>query len=222
MIITIDGPAAAGKGTLSAYLSKKYKLAYFDTGMVYRAVGLQMVLTGQDLTNSKQAQIIAEQLTFPQMIELSRHPDFRSDIGGHAASVVSSYPGVRQALLAMQKNFAKSPVFADGTPAKGVVYDGRDTGTVICPGADLKLFITASAEVRAKRRYDEYIAKGMIISYEKVLEDIIERDERDAKRSTAPMKPAEDAVIIDTSFLSIEEVIEEVTPLIEAKLPSPY
>ena len=218
MIITIDGPAASGKGTLSAYLSQKYQLAYFDTGMVYRAVGLQMVLTGQDLSNEKQACKIAEQLTFQQMMELSRHPDFRSAIGGHAASVVSAHPSVRQALLAMQKNFALNPTFADGTPAKGVVYDGRDTGTVICPQADLKLFITASAEVRAKRRYDEFIAKGMDTSYENVLEDVIARDERDRNRSTAPMKPAEDAIIVDTSYLSIQDVIDEVVPLVEAKL----
>ena len=218
MIITIDGPSAAGKGTLSAYLAQTYKLAYFDTGMVYRAVGLQMVLTGLDLNNKEEALKIAANLTFPQMIELSRHPDFRSDIGSNAASIVSAYPEVRQALLAMQKNFALSPVFADGTPANGVVYDGRDTGTVICPNADLKLFITASAEVRAERRYKEYAAKGISTSYEKVLEDVISRDERDSKRSSAPMKPAEDAVIIDTSFLSIAEVIEEITPLIQAKI----
>ena len=220
MIITIDGPAAAGKGTLSAYLAKKYKLAYFDTGMVYRAVGLQMVLTGQDLTNEAQAGKIAEGLTFPLMMELARHPDFRSDIGSHSASVVSSYPNVRQALLAMQQNFAHNPVYEDGTPACGVVYDGRDTGTVICPQADLKLFITASPEVRAKRRYDEYVAKGMQTTYEKVLEEVIARDKRDASRSSAPMKPAEDAVLLDTSFLSIEEVKAAVTPLVDAKLYS--
>lgn len=218
MIITIDGPAAAGKGTLSSYLAKKYKLAYFDTGMVYRAVGLQMVLTEQDLANTAQAENIAKQLTFPQMMELSRHPDFRSDIGGHAASVVSSYPGVRQALLAMQQNFAHNPVYEDGTPAHGVVYDGRDTGTVICPEADLKLFVTASPEVRAKRRYDEFIAKGIQTTYEKVLEDVIARDKRDSSRAAAPMKPADDAVLIDTSFLSVEEVKNTVVPLVEAKL----
>ena len=218
MIITIDGPAAAGKGTLSSYLAKEYKLAYFDTGMVYRAVGLQMVLTGQDLSDVTQAEKIAKQLTFPQMMELSHHPDFRSDIGGHSASVVSSYPGVRQALLAMQQNFAQNPVYEDGTPARGVVYDGRDTGTVICPQADLKLFITASPEVRAKRRYKEYMAKGLQTTYDKVLEEVIARDKRDSSRASAPMKPAEDAVLLDTSFLNIEEVKAEVIPLVEAKL----
>ncbi|MBP5215274.1 MAG: (d)CMP kinase [Alphaproteobacteria bacterium] len=215
MIITIDGPAAAGKGTISSALSQKYKLAYFDTGMVYRAVGLQMVLDGKDIKNEEQATEIAEKLTFPQMISLSKHPDFRSGIGSNAASVVSAHPKVRAALLNMQKDFANKPIFADGTPAAGVVYDGRDTGTVICPQADLKLFITASTEVRAKRRYDEYIAKGMDASYENVLQDMIARDERDSNRSTAPLKPADDAVIIDTTDLSIPQVLEKVVALVE-------
>jgi cytidylate kinase len=186
--------------------------------MVYRAVGLQMVLTATDLQNTTAAFKIAKELTFPQMMELSLHPDFRSDIGGSAASVVSAYPEVRAALLDMQKNFALNPVFADGKPAKGVVYDGRDTGTVICPNADLKLFITASTEVRAKRRYKEFLQKGLITTYQKVLADMIERDKRDSNRANAPLKPADDAVVIDTSDLDIAAVLAYITPLVEAKL----
>ncbi len=218
MIITIDGPAAAGKGTISSRLSQKYKLAYFDTGMVYRAVGLQMVLTGTDLQNNAAAAEIARNLTFPQMMELSLHPDFRSDIGGQAASIVSAYPDVRSALLKMQQDFALNPVFANGNKASGVVYDGRDTGTVVCPQADLKLFVTASTEVRAMRRYKEFLQKGISTSYDKVLQDMVSRDERDSKRASAPLKPAEDAVIIDTSDLNIEEVMAVIIPLVEAKL----
>jgi cytidylate kinase len=218
MIITIDGPAAAGKGTISSFVSAKYKLAYFDTGMVYRAVGLQMVLTGTDLQNKEAAYEFARNLTFPQMMELSLHPDFRSDIGSNAASVVSAYPEVRAALLKMQQNFALQPVFADGTPAKGVVYDGRDTGTVICPNADIKLFVTATTEVRAMRRYKEFVQKGLNTSYEKVLADMIARDERDSSRASAPLKPADDAIIIDTSDLDIEAVLNVIIPLIEAKI----
>lgn len=218
MIITVDGPAAAGKGTISSYLSAKYKLAYFDTGMVYRAVGLQMVLTGIDLQNQTAAHQIARDLTFPQMMELSVHPDFRSDVGSHAASVVSSYPDVRAALLKMQQDFALNPVFADGKPANGAIYDGRDTGTVICPNADLKLFVTATTEVRAMRRYKEFLQKGLQTTYDKVLQDMIERDERDSKRATAPLKPADDAIIIDTSEMDIDAVINTIVPLIEAKL----
>ena len=157
------------------------------------------------------------ELSFPKMIELSKHKDFRSDIGGQADSIVSAHPKVRAALLKMQQNFALNPTFADGSPAKGVVYDGRDTGTVVCPEAELKIFITASTEVRAQRRYKEFIQKGMNTTYEKVLQDMISRDERDSSRATAPLKPADDAVIIDTSDLSINQVLQKIIPLIEAR-----
>lgn len=217
MIITIDGPAAAGKGTVSSFLTQKYKLAYFDTGMVYRAVGLQMVLSNTDLSDENEAEKVAKELTFPKMIELSKHKDFRSDIGGQAASVVSAHPKVRSALLKMQQNFALNPTFADGTPANGVIYDGRDTGTVVCPNADLKLFITASTEIRAQRRYKEFTEKGISTSYEQVLQDMIARDKRDSSRATAPLKPADDAIIIDTSKLDIEKVLQKIIPLIEKK-----
>ena len=218
MIITIDGPAAAGKGTLSSKLAEKYGLAYFDTGMVYRAVGLQLLKNNVDLSDITTAEKRAEELTFPKMMELSKDKNFRSAEGGHAASVVSSYPGVRARLLDMQKNFAKNPVFADGTPANGAIYDGRDTGTVICPQAEVKIFVTASSEVRAKRRYDEFIAKGMSADYNQVLADVKARDERDANRKDAPMKPADDAVILDTSDMSIEEVFDKAVEIVEAKI----
>ena len=157
MIITIDGPASAGKGTLAHKLSKKYNLAYFDTGMVYRAVGLQMVLKNINPDNAIEAEDIAKKLTFSQMMELAQHPDFRSDVGSKAASVVATNPQVRAALLKMQQDFALKPTFADNTPANGAIYDGRDTGTVVCPHADIKLFITATAEIRAERRYKEFL-----------------------------------------------------------------
>ena len=217
MIITIDGPAAAGKGTLSAYLSKHYKLAYFDTGMIYRAVGLDMVLQNLNVEDENLAEQIAKALTFEKMMQLSKHPDFRSDIGGSAASKVSALPKVRSALLKMQQDFALNPVFADGTPANGAIYDGRDTGTVVCPNADIKLFITASSEVRAKRRFDEFVAKGMTTTYEKVLADMVARDKRDQERASAPLKPAEDAILIDTSDMTAEEVINKVVEIIAAK-----
>ena len=215
MIITIDGPAAAGKGTLSQKLADKYCLAYFDTGMVYRAVGLQMILKNIDLSDVAAAEKEAEELTFSTMMALSQNREFRSAQGGMAASVVSSYGGVRSRLLDMQRNFAKNPTYADGTPAKGVVYDGRDTGTVICPHADIKFFVTATPEIRAKRRYDEFIAKGMDANYNDVLKDVKVRDERDANRKDAPMKPADDAIILDTSDLGIEEVFQKTVSLIE-------
>lgn len=218
MIITIDGPAAAGKGTLASAIAAKYKFAYFDTGMVYRAVGLQMILNNKDLSDEQSAIDFASDLTFPQMMELAKNPEFRSAKGGQAASIVSAIKGVRSALLSMQQNFALNPVFADGSKANGVVYDGRDTGTVVCPNADLKLFITASPEVRAKRRYDEFLQKGMPAVYEEVLADIKARDERDSNRSTAPLKPADDAIIIDTSDLNIAEVFAHVDELIQKRI----
>ena len=217
MIITVDGPAAAGKGTLSQQLASKYGLAYFDTGMVYRAVGLLMLLNNRDLADVETAEKEAANLTFVKMMELSKNPEFRTAQGGQAASIVSSYSGVRAKLLDMQKNFAKNPVFADGTPANGVIYDGRDTGTVICPQADIKFFVTATPEVRAKRRFDEFVAKGIAANYEDVLVDVKARDERDANRKDAPMKPADDAIILDTTDMGIEEVYNKVVEIIDER-----
>lgn len=218
MIITIDGPAAAGKGTLAAILAKTYNLAYFDTGMVYRAVGLDMLLHNDNPADEQKAEKYAQALTFAKMNELAKHPDFRSSVGGKYASIVSAHPKVRAALLKMQQDFAKNPVFADGSPANGAIYDGRDTGTVVCPDADIKFFITASTEVRAMRRFKEFQAKGNNIEFAQVLQDMKERDERDASRASAPMKPAEDAVIFDTSALSIDEVLAFSLKIIDKKL----
>ena len=212
MIITIDGPAAAGKGTLASALAERYHLAYFDTGMLYRAVGLDMILQGYSPEDEEKAEKIAQSLTFGKMIKLSEHPDFRSQIGGDAASKVSALPKVRSALLKMQQDFSLNPVFADGTPANGVVYDGRDTGTVVCPHADIKFFVVASPEVRARRRYKEFAAKGINISYEQVLADLLARDKRDSERSTAPLKPAPDAILLDTSGMSIQQEIDRTVP----------
>jgi len=218
MIITIDGPAAAGKGTVSKVLAEKYKLAYFDTGMIYRAVGLEMVLGGFDIKDEEKAFEAAQNLTFEKMMALSSHPDFRSDVGSQAASKVSAMPKVRAALLKMQQDFALSPVFADGTKANGVIYDGRDTGTVVCPHADVKFFVTASTEVRAMRRFKEFEQRGIKTTYETVLEDMIARDKRDSERQTAPMKPAEDAIILDTSDMDAEAEIAAVIKAVEEKM----
>ena len=215
MIVTVDGPAAAGKGTLSQSLAQKYELAYFDTGMVYRAVGVMMLQSGRDLSDVSYAEKLAEELTFAKMMEISSDKEFRSARGGQAASIVSSYPGVRRRLLDMQKKFALKPTFADGRAAQGVIYDGRDTGTVICPTADVKFFITATSEVRARRRFSEFKERGVDTDFETVLRDVEARDERDANRKDAPMKPAEDAYILDTSNLSIDEVFKKAVAIIE-------
>ena len=218
MIITIDGPAAAGKGTLAGVLAKTYRLVYFDTGMVYRAVGLDMYLHNEDPHDETKAEKYALTLTFTHMHQLAKNPDFRSGIGGNYASIVSAHPKVRAALLKMQQDFSLNPVFPDGTPAEGAIYDGRDTGTVVCPHADIKFFITATTEVRAMRRFKEFEAKGLDTDYQTVLQDMIARDERDASRATAPMKPADDAIIFDTSTMSIDEVLAFALKIIDKKV----
>ncbi|MFV0625734.1 MAG: (d)CMP kinase [Alphaproteobacteria bacterium] len=217
MIITIDGPASAGKGTLAKSLADFYGFAYFDTGMVYRAVGLEMMQTGQNIDDELLANQVAQKLTFSKMILLSQNPEFRGPQNGTNASKVAAYPSVRKSLLKMQQDFAETPQLADGSLAKGVVYDGRDTGTVVCPKADLKLFVTASSEVRAERRHKEFVQKGISISYDEVLRDVKSRDERDSNRAAAPLKPAEDAIIIDTSDLDARQVFEKVNVLIAVK-----
>lgn len=217
MIVTIDGPASAGKGTLAHNLASRYELSHFDTGMVYRAVGLEMFLSGLDVHNEDLAEKVALNLTFSKMIELSKHPEFRGIEGGNNASVVSAHPKVRAALLKMQQDFAKKPTFENGLPAKGAIYDGRDTGTVIVPSAEYKFYLTATSEVRARRRHREFEAKNIFVDYEKVLADIIERDLRDSSRSTAPLKPAEDALIIDTSEMTIADVFQKASEYIDSK-----
>ena len=216
MIITIDGPASAGKGTLAGKIAQEYKFTYFDTGMVYRAVGIETLLANVPAEDEVVAERFAKELTFSKMLDLAQNPSFRGPEGGKRASIVSAFPSVRAALLKMQQDFYKNPTFADGSKAQGVVYDGRDTGTVVCPQADIKFFVTASAEERAKRRYKEYQTKGITSSYEEVLRDIIARDKRDSERSTSPLKPAADAIILDTTHLSIEEVFEKAKEIIDS------
>ena len=216
MIITIDGPASAGKGTLAGKIAQEYKLTYFDTGMVYRAVGIETLLANVPAEDEVVAERFAKELTFSKMMDLAQNPSFRGPEGGKRASIVSAFPSVRGALLKMQQDFYKNPTFADGSKAQGVVYDGRDTGTVVCPQADIKFFLTSSAEERAKRRYKEYQTKGITSSYEEVLRDIIARDKRDSERSTSPLKPAADAIILDTTHLSIEEVFEKAKEIIDS------
>jgi cytidylate kinase len=214
MIITIDGPSAAGKGTISKLLAKELQFAYFDTGLIYRAVGLYMHLNNLNIESEKEAEKVAKHLSYNEMLKLANHKDLRSDIGSLSATKVASYTSVRTALLELQKGFANTPVLKNGEKANGVIYDGRDTGTVICPNADLKFFITASSEVRAKRRYNEYIERGLETNFEDILKETIKRDETDKNRKTSPLIPADDAIIIDTSELAIDQVFDECLKLI--------
>lgn len=198
MIIAIDGPAAAGKGTLAQRLAEHFDLAFLDTGLIYRAVGMGMVRIGLDPEDAEAAGTAAQALKPADMDET----DLRSMEAGSAASKVSAIPAVREALLLFQREFANNPPGGK----QGAVLDGRDIGTVICPEARFKLFVTASAEVRAKRRYKELLGRGSEAIYARVLEELKERDARDRERSVSPLEPAKDATIIDTSDLDADEV----------------
>ncbi len=206
--VAVDGPAPAGKGTISRRLSNDFGFRYLDTGLLYRAVGVIALHDGQGVLDPHWAVEIARRLTEDDM----DRDDLRTSRAGQAASKVAALPEVRDALLEFQRAFARR----EG----GAVLDGRDIGTVICPEAEVKLFVTASAEVRAERRYRELSAKGSDVKPEQVLADVRERDARDAERSTAPMKPAEDAILLDTSELSIDEALAQAISLIAEKMPA--
>ncbi|WP_226688943.1 (d)CMP kinase [Ruegeria arenilitoris] len=199
--VAIDGPAAAGKGTISKGVAALFGFAHLDTGLLYRAVG-RRTLDGTDPIEAAQA-LTAEEL---------EQGDLRTAEIAQAASKAAVIPEVRAALVDFQRAFARR--------AGGAVLDGRDIGTVICPEAEVKLFVTASAEVRAERRFLELRAKGADVTREFVLADVRERDVRDAERSAAPMKPAADAVLLDTSDLSIEAALAQAVALVESKRPA--
>lgn len=213
-IIAIDGPAASGKGTIGRKIAEKLGFAFLDTGALYRAVGHIVLTAGHDPADEQAA--IAAALTLRDTLQPADldNPALRSDEAGSAASKVAAISGVRNALLDLQKSFAKQP--PEGF--QGAVLDGRDIGTVICPDADAKLFIKASTEVRAERRYKELQSRGIDVTKATILTDMRERDERDSTRSTAPLKPAEDALILDTSDLSADEAYNQALALIEKKL----
>ena len=196
MIVAIDGPAASGKGTLARKLARHFGLNYLDTGLLYRAVGALVLAQGKDASDTVIATRAAEALT---PADLDRG-DLRSEAAAIAASKVAAIPQVRAALLAFQQDFAAMP--------PGAVLDGRDIGTVVCPMADAKIFLLASPEVRAQRRVKELQARGEEVIYSAVLSDLRARDERDSGRSTAPLKPASDAICLDTDNLNAEMVFK--------------
>ncbi|MEN3791756.1 (d)CMP kinase [Fulvimarina sp. MAC3] len=205
-VIAIDGPAAAGKGTLAKRLAIHYGLPYLDTGLLYRAVGRKAQELSLDLDDPDQMTPVAQDLDTGDIDETA----LRGREAGELASRVAAHQGVRQALNAFQRGFAARP--------DGALLDGRDIGTVICPDADVKIFVTASAEVRARRRTDELNAKGRTVVYERILEEVRQRDDRDSNRAVSPLKPAEDAHLLDTSELSIDGVFRKACSLIDAQI----
>jgi len=210
IIIAIDGPAGAGKGTLARHLAYIYNLAHLDTGLLYRAVALKM-LQRKIMIDEKAAAREALSLAAEDL----KHPSLRDEEVGNMASLVASFPEVRAALLSFQRQFAQNI-----PPEKqGVVVDGRDIGSVVLPEAPCKLFITASPSVRAERRLKELHQKGNSSIYEIILEDIKTRDARDRERPVSPLQPARDAFIIDTSDLGIKEVVDKACAFIDSKYP---
>ncbi len=208
MIIAIDGPAAAGKGTLARQLAEYLDLAYLDTGLIYRAVGKKVISSGgvpEDVTTSEAA---AYSLCPEDLVA----DGLRTDEVATAASKVSAVPGVRAALLDFQRGFATCP--PDGKI--GAVLDGRDIGTVVCPTADYKLFVTASIDVRAQRRVKELQDRGLEAIYARVFEDMGERDARDRQRASSPLVPASDAHTLDTTALTVEQVFEAALEIISS------
>lgn len=212
MIIAIDGPAASGKGTLSRRLAEALGFAHLDTGKLYRAVGYAVLQAGGDPADPEAAEKAARALDVAQL----SNPELTLDHVADAASKVAAIPGVRKALLDFQRNFAKEPP----GKAKGAVLDGRDIGTVICPDAPVKFFVTADVEIRAQRRHKELLDRGEASIYARVLEELQARDERDRNRADAPMRAADDAVTLDTSAMTPDAVLDEALRIVEEKRPS--
>jgi len=200
IVVAIDGPAASGKGTLARRLAERFGFAQLDTGALYRATALLVLDAAGDPADPAMAEAGARRVD-PRMLA---DPRLRGDAVAAAASVVAAIPEVRLALLGLQRDFAAHPPM----PARGAILDGRDIGTVVCPEADVKLFITASTEARAARRVKELREQGAPAIYENVLQDLNERDARDSSRRTAPLMAAPDAHIIDTTTLDADVVFE--------------
>ena len=203
MIIAIDGPAASGKGTIARRLAAHYGLPHLDTGLLYRATAATLIAEGRDLHDEDSAVSAARGLGLTDFDEAA----LRSRQMAEAASVVAAMPGVRAALIEAQRAFAARP--------GGAVLDGRDIGTVICPNATVKIFVTASAAARAQRRVVELANRGERADYSAVLADILRRDARDSERAAAPLRPADDAVRLDTTHLGIESAFAEALGIVE-------
>jgi len=211
IVIAIDGPSASGKGTLARKIAARLGFAHLDTGLLYRAVGMAVLQAGGDPNDAAAAENAALTLDVTQLND----PALREDNAAVAASKVAAIPAVRAALLKLQQNFCSHP--PEGKA--GAVLDGRDIGTVIAPDAKVKIYVTASAEARADRRFKELQGRGIDVTYAAVLKDMQERDARDASRSAAPLKAAPDAVEVDTTHMTAEEAFQKVVDIVRQATP---
>ncbi|MEM8971597.1 MAG: (d)CMP kinase [Pseudomonadota bacterium] len=209
MIIAVDGPAASGKGTVSRKIAHLYGFDYLDTGLLYRAIARDVTQANGRLEVEEEALKAAKSLDFSSLDD----ENLRLTGVGEAASIVARHPAVRAELLSIQQNFAKR--------LPGAVLDGRDIGTVVCPDADAKLYVTADADVRAERRFLELSRRGESVTREDVLEMILQRDARDTERADSPMRPADDAMLLDTTKLDISQSFDAAVELIKRKIGLP-
>ena len=209
MIIAIDGPSASGKGTLARRLAARLSYAHLDTGLLYRAVAARLREAGEAFDDPVAAEAMAERI---EAEDLERD-DLRGEAVSHGASQVAAIPAVRAALLAFQRRFARQP--PDGKA--GAVLDGRDIGTVVCPEAEVKLFVIADLETRAKRRHKELLERGEGSIYPRVLRDLQDRDARDSERQAAPMRPAGDATVLDTSKMDADAALKAALTVVAAR-----
>lgn len=212
-VIAIDGPAASGKGTLSRALADKINFAHLDTGAIYRVSALRFVQQKSDLT-TESAVKAARDIRDNFNLNILNDPHLRSDEIGSLTSKISAIPEVREILEDIQRDFAKNPP----APYKGAVLDGRDIGTIICPAAEIKLYVTASAEIRAERRLKELQNRGISANYDAVLKDMKDRDFRDMNRDFRPLKPASDAITIDTSDLTPDQALKQALEIVARTL----
>ena len=209
MIVAIDGPAASGKGTLARRIAGRLGFAHLDTGQIYRAVAALLLAAGHGPDDTAAAARIAEAMT---TADLGRD-DLRGEAVGQAASRIAAVPAVRGALLAFQRRFARTP--PEGRA--GAVLDGRDIGTEVCPEADVKIYVTADLDTRARRRHKELLGRGEASIYARVLWDMRERDARDQARASAPLRPADDAIVVDTTEKDAGQVLEIALAAIQAR-----
>lgn len=216
LIITVDGPAASGKGTLTRALASHYGLYVLDTGAIYRLLAFQMQEADEDVDAPAVAEAAATRMLATFNVADLDNPALRSDVIGQLTSRASVHAGARAVLLDVQRRLAIHPP----KPFKGTVLDGRDTGTVVCPDAPIKFFITADVAARAARRTKELQSRGFAITYETVYQDLEQRDARDSMRSAAPLKPATDAIVLDTTAMDADQVLATAKAAIAARMPA--